>query len=68
MNIAHISRREMQVLDLISLGLTTKEISKQLHVSPNTVLTHRKKLLSKLNVHNMPSLVRRSFELGILVG
>ena len=66
MNTVHISRRELEVLDLISLGFTTKQISNVLHVSDNTILTHRKKLLSKMKVPNMPSLIRKSFELGIM--
>lgn len=66
MNIVKLSPREMEVLDLISLGFTTKQISIQLYVSDNTILTHRKKLLSKLSVPNMPSLVRKSFEMGLI--
>ena len=62
----HVTYRELQVLEAISRGLTSQEIAKELYLSDHTIIAHRKKLFSKLNAINAPSLVRKGFELGIL--
>lgn len=61
-----ITRRETQILDMISKGFSTDEVSKRLFISHHTVETHRKNLLRKLQVQNSAQLVRRGFELGCL--
>jgi DNA-binding CsgD family transcriptional regulator len=43
---------------LIAQGMTSKEIAKQLGISPRTVETHRAHLMEKLHVHNVAALVR----------
>jgi len=63
---AKISQREIQILDLISRGLTTKEIASQLFLSMHTVISHRKNLLIKMDVKNTAGLVRKGFEHGFL--
>lgn len=62
----HISTRESQVLYLIAHENTTNEIAATLHISHHTAMSHRKKLLEKLNVKNTAGLVRRAFELGLM--
>jgi len=62
----HITERENEVLKLISLEFTTKEIASMLYISGHTVETHKKNLKSKLQVKNSVGLIRRSFELGLL--
>ena len=47
-----LSRRELDVLDQIRLGLTNKEIAQHLVVSTNTVNKHVHSLLRKLEVTN----------------
>jgi len=59
-----ISRREKQVLHLIAQEFRTHEIAKELFISKNTVETHRRNLLEKMDVRNVAGLVRRGFELG----
>ncbi len=61
-----ISKRETEVLDLISRAFSTSEIALELYISIETVKTHRKSLLTKLNAKNSPGIVRRGFELGLL--
>lgn len=64
--ISKLSGREKQVLDLIIREYTTTEIGTKLFISPGTVETHRKNLLSKLNARNTAGLVRISMEYNLL--
>lgn len=57
-----ISRREKQVLQLILQERTTSEIADELFISFGTVETHRRNLLTKLNVRNTAGLVRKAVE------
>lgn len=61
-----LSRREKEVLKYITLEYTTQEIADQLFISQNTVNTHRKNLLSKLNAKNTAGLVKYAIENNIL--
>jgi len=47
-----LTRREYQILKLISQQYTTKEIGETLTISESTVETHRKNLIRKINVKN----------------
>lgn len=51
-----LTPREIEVLKLIANQLSSKEISDTLHISLNTVETHRKNLIAKLNVKNVVGL------------
>jgi len=51
-----LTPREIEVLKLIAAQYNSKEIGKLLHISINTVETHRKNLISKLNVKNVVGL------------
>lgn len=46
-----LSDRELEVLQLVSMGLSNKEIADQLFVSINTVKTHLQKVYEKLDVN-----------------
>jgi DNA-binding NarL/FixJ family response regulator len=61
-----ITRREKEVLELIAEGLTNQEIAKQLFISPTTVDTHRKNLLTKFEVRNVASLIRVAIRLQVI--
>ena len=61
-----ITPREQEVLHMIAWEYSTKEIAQKLYVSYETVHSHRKNLLRKLNASNVAGLVRIGFELGIL--
>ncbi len=61
-----ITKREQEVLELISQEFTTSEIADYLHISENTAMDHRKHLLHKLNARNVAGLVRKAFELGLI--
>jgi DNA-binding NarL/FixJ family response regulator len=53
-----LSKREIQVLQLISLELTNEEIAEKLFLSKRTVDSHRHNLLAKLNVKNTVGLIK----------
>ena len=52
-----LTPREREVLGLLAEGHNNSAIAEHLFVSPDTVKTHRKNLMRKLDVHNLPSLV-----------
>lgn len=52
-----LSQREMEILQLIGKGLTSKEISNQLFISIHTVNSHRKNLLKKLDMKSPTQLI-----------
>ncbi len=57
-----VSRREKEVLELIVQEYTTPEIAEELNISLKTVESHRRSLLTKLNVRNTAGLVRVALE------
>lgn len=61
-----LTRREKEVLALISEGLTTPEMAERLFVSAWTIESHRKSLLAKLNVKNTASLIKFALENGLI--
>ncbi len=61
-----LSERELEVLQLISEGLTNPEIASRLFLSPHTVKTHARNIYSKLGVHNRTQAVTSARAWGIL--
>lgn len=61
-----LSDREMEVLELVSEGRTTKEIADQLFVSARTVDTHRVNMMKKLNVQNTAELIKKAAHLKLI--
>ncbi|WP_228448479.1 MULTISPECIES: response regulator transcription factor [unclassified Chryseobacterium] len=57
-----LTRREMEILKLICDGFSSKDICEKLFISINTVETHRKKILLKLNVKNTAGVVKYAIE------
>ncbi len=64
--IDRLSRREFQVMLMISHGLTNAEISEKLCLSPKTVSTYRLRLLEKLGAQNEVDLVKIAVEQGMV--
>jgi two-component system, NarL family, response regulator NreC len=58
--------REVEVLRLISLGYTSVEIARSLHLSPRTVETHRARVYKKLNLSTRAELVNYALGRGLL--
>lgn len=61
-----VTRREKEILELLSSGLTSHEIAAKLFLSNYTVDTHRKNMLQKFNVHNTTALLNVVRELKII--
>jgi len=53
---AVLTERELEVLGLIGRGLVTKDIAKNLGLSPATVSVHRANIMQKLGLHNSAAL------------
>ena len=64
--ITELSSREKEILVLIAQEFTGNEIAEKTFISLNTVNTHRRNLISKLNVKNTAGLVKYAIEYGLL--
>lgn len=62
----HITSREMEVLDLLSRGLSSMEIADRLFISPHTVDFHRRQLLKKTSSKNIAELIGNAYRQGLL--
>ncbi|WP_299028954.1 response regulator transcription factor [uncultured Thermanaerothrix sp.] len=61
-----LSPREIEVLRLVAIGISNKEIAERLFISEGTVKNHLSNILSKLNVKDRLQAVIRGRELGLL--
>jgi DNA-binding NarL/FixJ family response regulator len=52
-----LSTREIEVLKLICNGKKNNEIAEELNINPKTVSTYKSRLMTKLNVTNLISLI-----------
>lgn len=57
-----ITPKEMVIIQLIAKGYSSRQISENLHISKNTVDTHRRKILRKLDFENSQQIVRFAIE------
>jgi len=55
---AKLTRREREVLKLVSEGSTAKDIAQRLHISPKTAEAHREKLKQKLGLRSTAAMIR----------
>jgi DNA-binding NarL/FixJ family response regulator len=60
-----LTKREREVLQLITEGKTTKQTAKCLHISPKTVEAHRLNIMNKLNIDNMAQLTKYAIQEGL---
>lgn len=61
-----ITRREIEVLQLIAQELTTAQIAEKLFISFATVENHRNRMLQKLGVKNTAGLIKKGMEQGLI--
>ena len=53
-----LTQRQREILRLIAHGNSTKKIAHLLEISPKTVQTHRAQIMERLDIHDVPNLVR----------
>ncbi len=61
-----LSRREFEVLRLMVDGMTSREVAAELGISFKTAVTHRASIMSKLDVHEIASVVREAIHRGLV--
>ena len=61
-----LTQREVEVLVLMAVGKTNKEIADELFVSANTVKTHASNIFSKLGVSRRVQAIQRGIDIGII--
>ncbi len=64
--LARLSGRQREILQLIAEGCTTKDIAQRLNLSVKTVETHRAQLMERLEIHDVPGLVRLAIRVGLV--
>jgi DNA-binding CsgD family transcriptional regulator len=64
---AGLSRREVEVMRLLAVGRTNREIARELFLSPRTVDAHVRSIFSKLGCRSRVEAATRAGELGLLV-
>jgi len=61
-----LPKRQREILQLIAEGRSSKEIAALLDVSVKTVETHRARLMERLDIHDVPGLVRFAIRSGLV--
>ena len=62
----HITPRQREILRLVALGHTNREIAGSLNISVRTVEVHRFNLMRRLNVRNVAQLLRQALQHNLL--
>jgi DNA-binding NarL/FixJ family response regulator len=61
-----MTSRQREILQAIAEGRNTKEIAAELEISVKTVESHRLQLMERLNIHDVPGLVRYAIRSGLV--
>ena len=61
-----ITKRELEILELIAQGMSNREIAEKLFVSENTVKTHSSRLFDKLSAKRRTQAVQIAKEMGLI--
>ena len=61
-----LTPRQREVLQLVAEGNSTKQIARKLDLSVKTVEMHRTQLMSALDIHDIPGLVRYAIRIGLI--
>ena len=64
--VEQLTPRQREILQLIAEGETTKGIALLLKLSPKTVEYHRMQLMQRLNIYDIPGLVRLALRMGLV--
>jgi DNA-binding NarL/FixJ family response regulator len=61
-----LTPRQREILQLIAEGRNTKDIASELNISVKTIESHRLQLMERLNIHDIPGLVRYAIRSGLV--
>lgn len=61
-----LTARQTEILRLVASGRTTKEIARDLGISPKTVEFHRSRLMERIGVHDVTGLTRFALQTGVV--
>jgi DNA-binding NarL/FixJ family response regulator len=61
-----LTPRQREILQLLAEGRNTKEVASDLNISVKTVESHRLQLMERLNIHDVPGLVRYAVRSGLV--
>ncbi len=61
-----LTDREKQVLKLVAEGRSNKEVAEILDISVKTAMSHRERIMKKLNLHSRTDLVRFALKKGVI--
>jgi len=61
-----LTPRQTEILRLVASGRTTKEIARDLGISPKTVEFHRGRLMERIGVHDVTGLTRFALQTGVV--
>ncbi|WP_028298306.1 response regulator transcription factor [Olivibacter sitiensis] len=61
-----ISRRETEIVRMMSLGYNSRQIGKMLFISEQTVQTHRRNVIKRLGLRNSNHLIAWAFQVNML--
>ena len=61
-----LTPRQREILQLLAEGRTVKEIARRLSISVKTVETHRAQVMERLEIHDVPGLVRFAIRVGLI--
>lgn len=63
-----LTKREVEIVKLITEGLSTKEIADQLFLSHHTIYTHKKNVMKKLQIKSSSELILYAIDAGLASG
>ncbi|MGH2809476.1 MAG: response regulator transcription factor, partial [Actinomycetota bacterium] len=61
-----LSRRQVEIITLLSMNLTAKEVAKKLSISPQTVKVHLRNILEKTGAHSYVDVVNMARACGLI--
>ncbi len=61
-----LTRRELEVLQLLARGFSDKKIADELYISPRTAMTHVSNILSKFGVNKRTAAASVALRMGIV--
>lgn len=65
-NVQKLTSAELEIIKLITQGMTTKEIAQFKHLSFHTIITHRKNIFRKLSINNSSELMMYALKAGMI--